>query len=116
MYGQRNHCYFHCPDGSIDCFLQEEGFPQGHPLAPALSCLVLLHLLFKPLNDSLTTRASSRVHHQDFGDDGRGSCMAVMAYLDDATLFPPYIDLPVILQFFYNKPPPLGIFLSLGKF
>jgi hypothetical protein len=83
-------------------------------LSPAFLCLVLA-LLFNPLNASLATRAQTHVHHQVFGDDGRGYRTAIMTYFDNVTLFPSYVDLPFILQFLLDKGPSLGIFLSLPK-
>ena len=71
MYGQPTHCYYRCPDGSLNFFLQEEGFPQGDPLSPAFACLVLA-VLFNSLNTSLASRAQARSRDHHFGDDGRG--------------------------------------------
>jgi hypothetical protein len=40
-----NNCFFHRPDGTLDFFVQEDGFPQGVPLSPALACLVIFQTL-----------------------------------------------------------------------
>jgi hypothetical protein len=45
MYGAPNKCFFKLPGGTLGHFLQEDGFPQGDPLSPALSCLVIHRLL-----------------------------------------------------------------------
>ena len=59
MYSTANYCYFTRPDGTLDYFAQEEGFPQGDPLSVALVCMVLLQLL-RPLNTHLKQRAEDR--------------------------------------------------------
>jgi hypothetical protein len=41
MYSNPKRCYFRTPDGNLDFFLQEDGFPQGDPLSPALACLFI---------------------------------------------------------------------------
>jgi hypothetical protein len=114
MFNDPTRCYYRRPDGTLASFLQEEGFPQGDPLSPFWSCLVLA-LLFNPLNEALATRANDRLQRSIFGDDGRGTRSANMAYFDDSLLFPAYEDLSFILAFILQKGPALGIFLSIPK-
>jgi hypothetical protein len=45
MYEQPNSCFFHQPDGSLDSLIQEDGFWQGDPLSPALTCLVIPQII-----------------------------------------------------------------------
>jgi hypothetical protein len=84
-------------------------------LSPFWSCLVLA-LLFNPLNEALATRANDPLQRSIFGDDGRGTRSANMAYFNDSLLFPAYEqDLSFILTFILQKGPALGIFLGIPK-
>jgi hypothetical protein len=114
MYGSSNRCFFTCPDGSSDYFLQHEGFPQGDPLAPVLACLVL-HQLLQSINKQLLQRAAHRLHSRQPGDDGYGSLAATLSYIDDTFLFLMYDDLPWFIQSFKTLGLPLGIRLNPQK-
>jgi hypothetical protein len=114
MYSSANYCYFSRPDGTLDYFAQEEGFPQGDPLSVVLSCLVLLQLL-KPLNTLLQQRADDRCAAHDYGDDGLGSRSATTSFIDDTGSFLPYEDLTAFIEYFTKYGPPLGIHLNTTK-
>jgi hypothetical protein len=114
MYEAPNKCFFHRPDGTLDFFIQEDGFPQGDPLSPALACLVI-HQILQPLNETLRNRAQQRRLNHQLGDDGCGSKSATHAYFDDAFAFLPYEDLPIFIQTIQTLGPPLGIHLNKTK-
>jgi hypothetical protein len=77
MYENSNKCFFQCPDGS---FIQEDGFPQGDPLSPARTCLVINQI---PINAMLQTQANARQMTQQHSDDSCGSKSTAPAYFDD---------------------------------
>jgi hypothetical protein len=114
MYENPNRCFFHRPDGSLDFFIQEDGFPQGDPLSPALACLVINRIL-GPINAMLEKRAQARRTTHQRGDDGCGSKSAAHAYFDDAFAFLPYDDLPIFIETFQRLGPPIGIILNKTK-
>jgi hypothetical protein len=114
MYSSPNHCYFRKPDETLDHFLQEDGFPQGGPLSPALACLVI-HRFLKPINQQLAQRAASCRSNQFLGDDGCGSKSAFQAYFNDANFFLPYQDLPFVLTAIATHGPSKGIFINRTK-
>ena len=114
MYGSSNRCYFICPDGSSDYFLQHKGIPQGDPLAPVLACLVL-HQLLASINKQLLQRASLRLRSCQPGNNGYGSLAATLSYINDTFLFLMYEDLPWFIQSFSSLGLPLGIQLNLHK-
>jgi hypothetical protein len=81
MYSNPNRCYFHCPDGTLDFFLQENGFPQGNPFSPALACLVI-HRFLKVIVAQLSQRVKTHWNRSILGDDSCGSKLAFQAYSD----------------------------------
>ena len=100
LYQEPNRCYFYHPDGTVDSFLQHEGFTQGCPLSPALAYLGRT-LLTKQLNTVLQERAYNRQKNNHFpGDDGLSSLSASYSYIDDSFSFLPYTDSPLYIQHF----------------
>jgi hypothetical protein len=114
MYGEANHCYFRTPQGDQDFFLQNEGFPQGDPLASILSCLVL-HRLLEQLNARAHTRAQLRLATKNPGDDGLGSQAATSSFIDDTFAYLTYEDLLPFILDFKELGAPLGIRLNRSK-
>jgi hypothetical protein len=114
MYEKSNLCFFHRPDGSLDSFTQEDGFPQGDPLSPALACLVINRIL-TAVNTTLRDRAQTRRALRQLGNDGCGSKSAAHAYFDDAFSFVPYEDLPAFIDTFQRIGAPMGIILNKHK-
>ena len=93
---------------------QEEGFPQGCPLSPLFSCLVLLALT-NQLNKEQAKRASTRKQSGDIGDDNKGGVAHTASIMDDTSVCLPHCDLPWFLSRFQELGAPLGIILNHSK-
>ena len=93
---------------------QEEGFPQGCPLSPLFSCLVLLALTNK-LNKEQAKRAQLRKVSHDPHDDTMGGIGHTASIMDDTSVCLPHCDLLWFLQRFEELGKPLGIILNKNK-
>jgi hypothetical protein len=62
VYQPSNRCFFHTPNGTVQSFTQEDGFPQGDPLSPALACLVILRCLRKVTSSRRPPPANASVN------------------------------------------------------
>ena len=94
--------------------LQEEGFPQGCPLSPLFSCIVLLALTTR-LNKEQAQRALERKRNGDPHDDGKGGIAHTASIMDDTSICLPHCDLPWFLTRFKELGEPLGIILNHEK-
>mmetsp|Transcript_9328 Transcript_9328/g.14377 ORF Transcript_9328/g.14377 Transcript_9328/m.14377 type:complete len:129 (-) Transcript_9328:1439-1825(-) len=56
LYDNPSRCFFQRPDKTYDSFF---GYPQGDPLSPMLTALVLALLLLKPPNAELQEKSQS---------------------------------------------------------
>ena len=91
-----------------------EGFPQGCPLSPLFSCLVLLALTNK-LNNEQAKRAQLRLRNNDPNDDGMGGIGHTASIMDDTSVCLPHCDIPWFLHRFEELGKPLGIVLNKSK-
>ena len=108
------HSSYWTADGQLKEFLQKAGFPQGDPLAPFWSCLVLWKLLHD-LDPELRARAAQRLALGDSGDDGKGGLSRFFAYMDDNQHAPDLRDVHFIFDFFEAQGPALGLTLNRTK-
>ena len=95
-------------------FTQQEGFPQGCPLSPLFSCLVLRALTTR-LNEEQHQRARQRKHNGQLLDDGQGGLAHTASIMDDTSVCLPHADLPWFLRRLEELGAPLGIRLNKGK-
>ena len=93
---------------------QEEGFPQGCPLSPLFSCLVLLALTNK-LNKEQAKRAQQRQRNNNPHDDEMGGVGHTASIMDDTSVCLPHCDVPWFLKRFEALGQPLGIILNKSK-
>ena len=93
---------------------QDEGFPQGCPLSPLFSCLVLLALT-NQINKEQAQRAATRKRSGDTGNDGRGGKAHTASIMDDTSVCLPHCDLPWFLHRFKELGEPLGIIMNHSK-
>ncbi|MGH7955178.1 MAG: reverse transcriptase domain-containing protein, partial [Gloeomargaritales cyanobacterium] len=114
MYKLPPKVWYQLPEGTWDHFLQIEGFPQGCPLSPFFSALVL-HCILEELDRELRQRASERLTSKDLGDDGLGGVTDIFAFLDDTSSVVPYDDLLYMFQRFVELGTSLGCHLAPGK-
>ena len=94
--------------------IQEEGFPQGCPLSPLFSCLVLLALTTQ-LNKEQAKRAQQRKMSNNAYDDGMGGISHTASIMDDTSVCLPHCDLLWFLRRFEELGKPLGIILNKRK-
>ncbi|MGH7974390.1 MAG: reverse transcriptase domain-containing protein [bacterium] len=114
MYKIPPKVWYQLPEGTWKYFLQIEGFPQGCPLSPFFSALVL-HCILVELDQELRQRASDRKISGDLGDDGLGSVTDIFAFLDDTSSVIHYDDLLFMFRRFVELGAPLGCHLAQGK-
>ena len=97
-----------------DKLMQTEGFPQGCPLSPLFSCLVL-EALTSTLNDKQRQRAAERLKAGNTHDDGKGGQAHTASIMDDTSICLPHEDLPWFIHRFEELGRPLGIDLNKQK-
>ena len=93
------------PDGKWTNFIQPEGFAQGCPLSPFLSCLPLNRLLAN-LQIALKNRP---VPHPTT------TTRRTAAFMDDTGAVLPLSDIAFAFKFIANNGPPKGLHLSTDK-
>jgi hypothetical protein len=67
LYADPNKCYYRDPAGDLQFFLQQEGFAQGCPLAPAMASLVLAKGI-QQIAPHMTALAAAHLANHDHGN------------------------------------------------
>ena len=114
LTNQPCHSWYFDEHQQAQYLLQEEGFPQGCPLSPLFSCLVLLALTTK-INKEQALRATQQLRAGDAADDGLGGKAHTASIMDDTSVCLPHTDLHWFLQRFTELGKPLGIILNQRK-
>ena len=101
-------------NNASDKLMQTEGFPQGCPLSPLFSCLVL-EALTNRINTEQRLRAAARLKTGNTYDDGKGGQAHTASIMDDTSICLPHEDLPWFIQRFEELGRPLGVDLNKQK-
>ena len=76
---------------------------------------IVLNSVLRPLVAIMNERSDSRILAPDSGDDGYGSFLHLMGYVDDASATIPWVDLASFFRKFNELAEPLGCFLNPHK-
>ena len=115
IYKRANKVFIRNLDGSISTILQIEGFAQGCPLSSVLAALVLGELL-KKLNRLQKERAQSRNPFPHLSPDSTDNDIAeFLAYIDDANIVLPIVDVKSLLDTISAVGEPYGAYLNKSK-